>query len=462
MQLLPGVEARNDFSTGFNVRGGESDQNLILIDGYPIYNPFHLGGLFSTFIDPTVGDVTLMTGGFPARYGGRLSSVLDVTSAEPERAGRARDAKSPCWRRPASLGERSTRGKARGRSRAGARTPTSSSPAISEQTFRITSRDEQAHGVRVQLGAQSARSPRYAGADALDANIAQFGDSATDATGGGVQVRLGEPSRRDAARCLARSARLPLLGVGDSATPEQRVVVHAFRDEPRPRRGAFSLTCNSVSELRRRQRALASHGAHERSARIRGVGLRDSLRRRPPSADAPLLRARASIHGGRVYYQETWKPTRKLIAESGVRAEHLSGRDWSALSPRVSAKYFVTPDLALSAAAGEYAQWLHSLNREDIPVRIFDFWVASDEYVPVSKARHYVLGIERWLGPLRFARVEGWVKQYDHLLEQNTADDPAVRGDEFLDSRGRRMDSTCFSANSTSDRSAVGSRTRTA
>jgi hypothetical protein len=54
VQLLPGVEARNDFSTGLNVRGGESDQNLILIDGYPIYNPFHLGGLFSTFIDPTV------------------------------------------------------------------------------------------------------------------------------------------------------------------------------------------------------------------------------------------------------------------------------------------------------------------------------------------------------------------------------------------------------------------------
>jgi hypothetical protein len=65
VQLLPGVEARNDFSTGLNVRGGESDQNLILIDGYPIYNPFHLGGLFSTFIDPTVRDVTLMTGGFP-------------------------------------------------------------------------------------------------------------------------------------------------------------------------------------------------------------------------------------------------------------------------------------------------------------------------------------------------------------------------------------------------------------
>src|SRR5213076_3348049 len=87
VQMLPGVAARSDYTAGFNVRGGESDQNLILIDGFPIYNPYHLGGLFSTFIDPTVHDVTLMTGGFPARYGGRLSSVLDVHSAEDVRGG---------------------------------------------------------------------------------------------------------------------------------------------------------------------------------------------------------------------------------------------------------------------------------------------------------------------------------------------------------------------------------------
>jgi hypothetical protein len=87
VQLLPGVVARNDFNTGLNVRGGEADQNLVLLDGYPIYNPFHLGGLFSTFMDATVGGVQLITGAFPARYGGRLSSVLDVRSAEDARPG---------------------------------------------------------------------------------------------------------------------------------------------------------------------------------------------------------------------------------------------------------------------------------------------------------------------------------------------------------------------------------------
>ena len=85
--LLPGVVARNDFSAGFNVRGGEADQNLVLLDGIPIYNPFHLGGLFGTFIDKAVSGVDVITGAFPSRYGGRLSSVLDVKSLEETRRG---------------------------------------------------------------------------------------------------------------------------------------------------------------------------------------------------------------------------------------------------------------------------------------------------------------------------------------------------------------------------------------
>src|SRR5438105_9405258 len=87
VQLLAGVNARNDYNTGLNVRGGSADQNLVLLDGIPIYNPFHMGGLFSTFMDATVGGIELMTGAFPARYDGRLSSVLDVHSADETRTG---------------------------------------------------------------------------------------------------------------------------------------------------------------------------------------------------------------------------------------------------------------------------------------------------------------------------------------------------------------------------------------
>ena len=155
-----------------------------------------------------------------------------------------------------------------------------------------------------------------------------------------------------------------------------------------------------------------------------------------PGTSTQLFDLRQRPMAEAVYYQESWRPTPRLLVEAGLRPEHVTGRAWSGLSPRAAVKWFVTPDLALSAATGRYAQWLHSLNREDIPVRVFDFWVASDEYIDVSRATHVVLGVERWLGPIRFARVEGWVKRYDNLLEQNPADDPARRGDEFLDAEG--------------------------
>ena len=76
---LPGVSTVGELASGFNVRGGEAGQNLILQDGAPIYNPSHLFGFFSAFNPDMVSSVTLYKGGGPANYGGRLSSVLDIS-----------------------------------------------------------------------------------------------------------------------------------------------------------------------------------------------------------------------------------------------------------------------------------------------------------------------------------------------------------------------------------------------
>ena len=78
VQLLPGVQSGNEGQSGFYVRGGSPDQNLILLDGVPVYNASHLFGFFSVFNTDAISDVKLIKGGFPARYGGRLSSVLDI------------------------------------------------------------------------------------------------------------------------------------------------------------------------------------------------------------------------------------------------------------------------------------------------------------------------------------------------------------------------------------------------
>lgn len=85
IQVLPGVSAMSDFSSGLYVRGGSPDQNLILLDETDVYNPSHFGGIFSTFNTDAIENVELMKGGFPAKYGGRLSSVLDVTNLDGNR-----------------------------------------------------------------------------------------------------------------------------------------------------------------------------------------------------------------------------------------------------------------------------------------------------------------------------------------------------------------------------------------
>jgi len=82
IQLLPGVKSNGEGTNGFSVRGGATDQNLILLDEAPVYNASHLLGIFSTFNSDAIKDATIIKGNSPAQFGGRLSSVLDVKMRE--------------------------------------------------------------------------------------------------------------------------------------------------------------------------------------------------------------------------------------------------------------------------------------------------------------------------------------------------------------------------------------------
>ena len=82
LQLLPGVQSGGEGTSGLYVRGGGPDQNLILLDGAPVYNVSHLFGFFSVFNADAIRNVQLTKGGFPARYGGRLSSVVEINMKE--------------------------------------------------------------------------------------------------------------------------------------------------------------------------------------------------------------------------------------------------------------------------------------------------------------------------------------------------------------------------------------------
>ena len=82
LQMLPGVAAGNELMSGLYVHGGDGNDNLYLLDGVPLYNISHFGGLFSSFNTDVIDNLDFYKSGFPARYGGRMSSVVDVETRE--------------------------------------------------------------------------------------------------------------------------------------------------------------------------------------------------------------------------------------------------------------------------------------------------------------------------------------------------------------------------------------------
>jgi hypothetical protein len=427
VQLLPGVEARNDYTSGLNVRGGEADQNLIMLDGYPIYNPFHLGGLFGTFIDPMVGRVDLNTGGFPAQFGGRLSSVLDVKSAEEPRLGLHGTGEVSLISSTLSLGSAVDSGGGNWMV-AGRRTYADALVSVlSKGTVPYHFEDAQAHYTHTLPGNARLAFTGYTGLDDISV------DNQTDHYSANWGNRLLGGTY---AKSFPNGVRLFGHRLGDSARVEQRLSVSHFGIDVNIANN--SITASSADDEVRAGGALSSYSAtHARSA---GYEVSSQYLSYTSSQVIPIFPGSAFSQrnlSGSVYYDDVWRPTHSLIVDAGVRVDALVESRWVGVLPRLSLKYFVNDNLAVTGAFGDYAQWVRSLTRDDIPIRAMDFWIGSDSLRPVSRARHYVLGLERWVTPQRTFRVEGFYKIYRDLLEPNPLDDPNRAGDEFLPVAGR-------------------------
>jgi hypothetical protein len=423
LQLMPGVEARNDYSAGMNVRGGEADQNLILLDGYPVYNPFHFGGLFGTFIDPAVGRVDMLTGGFPAPYGGRLSSVLNVRSAEDDRGGIHGTTEVSFIASTLSLG--GALGSGGSWLLAGRRTYADQAVnLVKKNAFPYHFFDLEGHVAHtLPLGLRFSATA-YGGDDLLHFNSTNEGER--------QHVLWGN---RVVGGTLSRAfTSVPAL-FGDSVVAEQRVSQSLFDLATQISGGGFSL--NSKVRDVRVGGVLTSYGpTHTRTIGYEVAGQRLSYSVNYPVPLFPTDSLRQRVRSVSAYADELWIPTASLMVEAGVRYDAIAGAHSSAIMPRLSVKYFLNKDLAVTAAVGEYGQWIRSLAREDIPLRAVDYWIGSDSLTPMSRARHYILGVERWLTPSRSLRVEGFYKRYSQLLEPNPFDDPQRRGDEFLPVKG--------------------------
>lgn len=427
-RLLPGLAARNDFSTAINARGGESDQTLVLLDGMPIYYPFHLGGLLGSFIEPAVSALDLYTGVLPARQNGRLSALLDVRSATDPRAGVHGTADVNLLSSTASLGG-TTPSSTTSWLLAGRRT-------YADAAAKLVGRDLPYHFQDANLHLTHALGPdarleltAYAGTDVVDIRLADT--LLAHASNAAVGVTWSSTGRRgadggsilgaDSVGVLQRVSLTSFDAALDAPSEDVRV-----RSRVRDARISGSIT------------AYEPRGSHAVGYELIDQRLGFSIGTPPIEFRnfAPPGHSSGQLASLGVWYSGRRAISRALLAEAGGRWDVVRGVG-AIVSPRVSMRLALGEGTALTAAAGRHAQWMHSALREEVPVRLLDFWIASDSTLPPARAWTYSLGLERTLGGGRDLRIEAFHKQLDGIVVRNTLDDSLITGDELSRAHGR-------------------------
>ena len=434
--LLPGIAARNDFWAGFNVRGGESDQTQVNLDGMPVFSPFHLGGLFSTFIPEATRDVEARAGALPASHGGRLSGALDVSSASDARDGVHGAVDLSVISATAKLGG-ALPGRAAGSWNVALRRTYADALAdlvMEPGAFPYHFQDAQMHVAAAAPGGGTLELTAYAGLDLLSPSASSTSD-VLGSGGDAFRFRWGN-------RLVGASYTRPL---GTRAELVQRVAWSGFSTSYDDDSVGVRLS-NRIGELR-------VSGEVARRFLRRGGDTTHTLR---AGYELSLLRTRYDEHisalgadelgatfviddtlvhqrGGSqaLFAEDVWTPNARLSVRPGVRVERVDGANWRGVSPRLAMKYKVRDDLALTLAAGRYAQWVHAVRNEDLPLRIVDVWFTSDATVPVSTGTELVGGGELWLSRDDFVRVEAYAKRFDDLVEPASTVDPRLRPSEL-------------------------------
>jgi len=426
VEVLPGVVSTSDYSSAFNVRGGSADQNLILLDGFPVFNPFHLGGLFSVFNADMVGRADLLSGGFPAEYGGRVSSVLAIES-ETGPGGLHGDAGMSLLAARLAAGTSLPRETARHLGLKSARGRLSVRRSYFDQVLRpvfafpyhLT--DLQGFGEAWTAGGTRWLFTGYSGRDVLNLtglrdfplqvrwnwgnDVAGIGVTRPLAGGGTLDGRLGY-SR------FATAIRFPEFQDTDFRSEVSHLLLRSDLSLPLGAAGGAKLGLET-GRLAFENLAMTG-GTAFRRARDAGWLLGGYLEANARSGDW-LLEAGARL--------DRWAPE--------------SRGPMVALAPRLALKRFLgNGDFALKLAAGRYTQFLHSLRDEEFPLGI-DVWELSGARAPVVVSDQVQAGIEGFVAGDWQLALEGYYRRFDGVTTNNAADDPNDPTDDLAAGTGR-------------------------
>jgi hypothetical protein len=435
VEVLPGVVNTSDFSSAFNVRGGSADQNLVLLDGFPIFNPFHLGGLFSVFNSDAVARAELLSGGFGAEYGGRVSSVLNV---ETKPGGGAdgfgvETGVSLLASRASVHGNlpRALRGILGGDGGGWLVSARRSyfdlvlRPVV-DFPYHLT--DLQGTATLGTRGGGRLRFVAYTGEDVLDLSNFNPPGQGTDSTsilrirwnwGNAVGgVRLEQP-----VGAWVATASLGATHYGEAL---------GFTDFPDTR---FSSRITQLTARADAARPLSSALTFKAGGELTRMGYHN----RGEAGGTTFFSGRRSGVMTGAFAQLRWQPDSVWIVEPGLRADvwHAEASTRAYASPRFAVKRFFGAhrDGAVKLAVGRYVQFVHSLRDEQLPVSN-DYWVTSDANVPAVVSDQAQVGIEKYWGQRWYASAETYYRRYLGVTDLNTADDPNDSTDDLLTGHG--------------------------
>jgi len=449
LQLLPGVTSTNDFSSALVVRGGSTDENLILLDGIELYNPYHLGGVFSTFNANAISDAEFIAGGFPANYGNRISSVLNITSKE----GDSRNGK---------FFNNSGLGKYWDLSQFQGEISLLSSKILTEGplykgswmwSYRRTYFDKLAElyymvkpnksdidwkyyfwdtqGKLIHNISDNSRLTlsTYLGRDVLSMN---FGDDDENID---FDWDWGNYTNSLQWRYVPNSKFLSTLSIANTNFQFDVGMIITETDSLGNEQNTEFQIFNEINDWTIKEKfdwflsdkhTITSGFEYKQLGMQFKFGLDDityfNQKQRP------------SIFSG--YLQEKWKVSPLFTIQPGIRATKYELHDKIYFEPRLGLKYLLNENLAIKGAWGKYYQFLFTTNDDDAILNIVDFWQPIPKNYSAKSMQQYILGIEQWIDNGYSISLEGYYKPYDNVLTTNPNNNPIDMNDDYVEGTG--------------------------
>ena len=460
LQLLPGISGIGDGSAGLYVRGGTPDQNLVLYDGMTVYHVDHFYGVFSAFNANAIKDVQVYKGGYPARFGGRLSSVVELSgrSGDVNRlqlSGGVNLLSSHLFLEVPVLemgswvfaARRSytdviesglysslfdltqdedaalpAGGAGRAGGRFGGRLGQETTPLFyfydvnSKVTLSPSSSDF------LSLSLYSGRDNQYESrqmggfhfrqAETDDVAGTRTDENETDWGNLGASARWG---RRWHSRLFTN------LLVSSSAYSSDYYRNRGFTgsdaNSPFQARALYEEDNRVTDTTLRLESEWAVHGDHQVEFGL-GMSEVDTEYSGTFGDSLDVLDIDSRARESSLYVQDRWSPLAVLELTIGGRATHHDATDSLCLEPRASATWDLTDRLSLTGAWGRYHQFINNVSSADVTQGNSDFWLVADKEMRPGAAEHTIAGV-RYETDEHVCEIEGYHKDMEGLVEFN-------------------------------------------